>query len=36
MLIRRYGLAAHWIMFVVLTLHAGRNAGHVRNREMTV
>jgi hypothetical protein len=33
MLIRRYGLIAYWIFFVLLTLHAGRDPGHVRNRE---
>ena len=33
MLIRRYGLTAYWIIFVLLTLHAGRNRGMVRSRE---
>jgi hypothetical protein len=33
MRIRRYGLIAYWLVFVLLTLHAGRNRGFVRNRE---
>ena len=33
MMIRRYGLTAYWIIFVLLTLHAGRNRRMVRNRE---